>query len=102
MSLFCCGCMCGSTESLIRNFLKRQCYQDWLSIPIEIGKEKSMKLIDRFPPRMELTMLKNYLQDKGKWAVIIGIDGDVCRWSDLSRGGEKSAIEAEFLVQRFA
>ena len=100
--IYACGCMCGSTESLIRNFLKRQGYQDWLSISIEIGKEKSMKLIDRFPPRVELMMLKNYLQDKGKWAVIIGIDDEACRWSDLSRGGEKSAIEAEFLVQRFA
>lgn len=101
MSIYCCGCRCGSTESLIRSFLERVGYADWLSIPIEEGKERSMKLIERFPPTPELEMLIDYLRDRGKWAVIIGWDNGTCRWTDIT-SSPKSVILAEVLVQQFA
>lgn len=100
--IFCCGCLCGSTDSLIRNFLKKCGYADWLGIPIETGKERSVRLIERLPKRPELDMLRSYLADRGKWAVIIGIDEESCRWSDLTMGGPKAQIEAQLLVEHYA
>ena len=99
--IYACGCQCGSTESLIREFLKKQGYEGWLDIPIEMGKDRSIKLVERFPQNDKMSALYSYLQDKGKWAVLIGWDDEGCHWADLD-AGLKSRIDAEFLVKRFA
>lgn len=96
------ACLCGSSENLIRNFLKRCGYADWLTIPIEMGKERSIRLVEQMPACPEMAALKSYLGKTGKWAVIIGVDADGCYWEDISRGGPKAAIDAELLVERFA
>lgn len=87
---------------MVRNFLQRAGYQDWLSIPIVQGKEKSLALLDTIPQYPEVGMLRNYLGDVSKWAVIIGHDGQMCRWSDITHGGPKTQIEAEFVVKNFS
>ena len=102
MALYCCGCNCGSTEQLLRNFLHRCGYPDWLSIPIAIGKEKSMRLIERIAPCPEMGMLRSYLRDLGKWAVIIGQNERGCRWSDITHNVPNSTIEAEHIVETFS
>lgn len=102
MAIYACGCLCGSTESLIRNFLKQAGYEDWLSLPIEMGKERSIKLMEYLPNLPELQMLSNYLANLGKWAVIIGVKDGVCRWSDISRDAPNSTIEATHIVEFFA
>lgn len=96
-----CTCLCGGSDSLVRNFLKSVGYEDWLSIPIEKGKEKSLSLINQLPPTPEKEMLQNFLKDASKWAVIIGYDDQSCRWSDIAHNGPKSRIEAEFVVKNF-
>lgn len=96
-----CSCLCGSTDSLLRNFLRRNGYQDWMGITIYKGKEKSRKLIASLPGFDELSMLDNFVSNSSKWAVIIGYDDTTCRWEDISRGGVKSAINAEFLVEKY-
>lgn len=97
-----CSCQCGSTDNLIRNFLKRNGYLDWASIPIEKGRDKSFSLLSYIPPYPEVDMLKNFLKNSSKWAVIIGWDDEKCKWSDISHGGPKEHIEAEFVVKTFA
>lgn len=95
------ACMCGSSDSLVRNFLKRTGYKDWLSIPVEKGRERSLSVINQLPPTPEKEMLKNLLKNASKWAIIIGYDETSMKWSDISHNGPKSRIEAEALVHHF-
>lgn len=102
MSILCCGCMCGSTDSRIRNFLKHAGYPGWASIKITKGKEKSRALLNALPRTPEVQALDNFLKESSKWAVIIGWDANGCAWSDIAHNATKSRIEAEYLVKRFA
>ena len=95
------ACHCGSSDSLVRNFLKSIGYQDWLNIPIEKGKEKSLSVVNQLPPTPEKDMLKSFLSNASKWAVIIGYDGETMKWSDIAHNGAKSRIEAEFVVRNY-
>lgn len=94
-------CQCGSVDSLVRNFLHSVGYEDWFSIPIARGKDKSLSVANVLPPSTEKEILINFLKDAGKWAVIIGTDGTTCRWSDIAHNGPKSRIEAEFVVRNY-
>lgn len=96
-----CTCNCGSVESLARNFLKSAGYQDWLSIPIVKGRDKSLSLLNQLPPTDEKEMLMSFLKNATKWVVIIGYDGQRCKWSDIAHNGAKSRIEAKFVVENF-
>ena len=95
------ACMCGSSESVARNFLKSVGYKDWLNIPIEKGKERSLAVLNYLPPVPEKEMLQNLLKNASKWVVIIGYNKDSMKWSDISHDGPKSRIEAEFVVRKF-
>ena len=96
------ACQCGSSDSLVRNFLKSIGYQDWISVPIEKGKEKSLSALNRLPPTPEKEMLQSFLKNASKWAVIIGYDETGMKWSDIAHNGPKSRIEAEFVVKNFS
>ena len=96
-----CTCLCGGSDSLVRSFLKSVGYQDWLSIPIVKGKDKSLSLTNQLPPVPEKEMLKSFLKDASKWAVIIGYNDEAMKWSDIAHNGAKSRIEAEFVVKNF-
>ena len=96
------ACQCGSSDSLVRNFLKSIGYQDWISVPIEKGKEKSLSALNRLPATPEKEMLQSFLKNASKWAVIIGYDETEMKWSDIAHNGPKSRIEAEFVVKNFS
>lgn len=102
MSLIVVTCNCGSVEQRARGFLKRVGYEDWINIPVHKGKEKTMKAIQYLPHYTEIDMLKNFLANASKYVVILGYDGEDCKWSDISHGGTKAEIDAEFIVKRFA
>lgn len=95
------ACHCGSSDSLVRNFLKSINYDDWLNIPIEKGREKSLSVINQLPPASEKEMLKNFLKNASKWAVVIGWDETSMRWSDIAHSWPKSKIEAEALIRNY-
>lgn len=95
------ACLCGSSDSLVRNFLKSIGYSDWLNIPIEKGKEKSLSVVNQLPPSIAKDTLKNFLKDASKWAVIIGYNELEVKWSDIAHNGARSRIEAEALVNHF-
>ena len=101
MGIACCGCQCGSTDSLIRNTLKNGGYEEWLNVPIAKGKSQSRSLLSSLPQLPEIRMLDSFLERASKWAVIIGWDGESCRWADVAHGGVKSKIEAEFIIKEF-
>ena len=95
-------CLCGSVESLARNTLNRCGYKDWATIKINKGKEKSRQVLSALPQFPEIEMLDNYIKNASKWVVIIGYDENNCRWTDVAHNGDKSKIEAEFVVSTFA
>lgn len=96
------ACMCGSSDSLVRNFLRSIGYPDWINIPIYKGKEKSLAVLNALPPVPEKEMLRSLLGSASKWAVIIGHNEDSCKWSDIAHNGAKSRIEAEFVVKTYS
>lgn len=102
MSLAVVACQCGSTDNLVRNFLKSVGYQDWISIPVHKGREKSLSVLNQLPPTPEKEMLQGMLKNASKWAIIIGYDNEQCKWSDISHNWPKSKIEAEFVVRNFS
>lgn len=103
MPLTVIACACGSSETTARNFLKSAGYQNWLTIPVFKGKEKSLIALDSVPPAPEKEMLLSFLRNASKWVVIIGYDenGNM-RWSDISHNAPRSTIEAQFVVETFA
>lgn len=58
--------------------------------------------MNHFPLTPEKEMLKNFLKDASKWAVIVGYSGTEMKWSDIAHNGAKSRIEAEFVVKEFS
>lgn len=96
------ACLCGSSNSRARNFLKSVGYPDWLNIPVHQGKEKSMSVLNQMPPVPEKEMLQHFLKDASKWVVIIGYDQYSMKWSDIAHNAPKSTIEAEFVVKNYS
>lgn len=94
-------CLCGGSQSLVRNYLRSIDYPEWMSIPIVQGKEKSLAVLSQLPPAPEKEMLQSLLKNASKWAVIIGYNDEAMRWSDIAHGGAKTKIEAEFVVKTF-
>lgn len=95
-------CNCGSVEQKARTFLKKVGYPDWLNIQIYKGKDKTKRAIQYIPHYPEVDMLNHFLESASKYVVILGYDGNECRWSDIAHNYSKSAIDAEFIVKRFA
>lgn len=102
MPLVSVACMCGSSDSVVRNFLHSVGYPEWNSIPVVRGKEKSLAVLNQLPPFPERDMLSSFLKNASKWAVIIGYNDEAMRWSDIAHGGAKTKIEAEMVVRTFA
>lgn len=96
-----CSCLCGSTDKLLRGFLNKSGYKEWMEIDIYKGKEKTKKLLDMLPQYPEIGELRNFVEKSSKWAVIIGFDGQFCKWADISRGGVKAKVDAEIIIQQF-
>lgn len=95
-------CNCGSVEQKARTFLKKVGYTDWLNIPIYKGKDKTKRAIQYVPHYPEIDMLNHFLESASKYVVILGYDGNECKWSDIAHNYSKSSIDAEFIVKRFA
>lgn len=102
MSIAVVACMCGSSESRARNFLKHAGYPDWMSIRIYRGKEKSLSALNQLPATREKEDLKAFLNTASKWVVIIGYDPYNVSWSDITHNAPKSTIEAEYIVKNFS
>lgn len=102
MAIVAVTCLCGSSESLVRNFLKSIDYSGWIDVPIYKGKEKSINIVNQLPPAPEKEMLQAFLKNASKWAVIIGYNDTGMKWSDIAHGGAKTKIEAELVVRNFA
>lgn len=97
-----CACMCGSSDSLARRFLKENGYEDWLGIDVVKGKDKSKKMLEAIPQYPEVQELRTFLDNASKWCVIIGWNENGCRWSDIGHYNIKSRTEAQHIIDVFA
>ena len=106
MSISLVTCDCGSAEGLIRQALHKYEYKCWATEPISKGKSSSLakieELIRKMPDSVELKALFSHVKNNSKWCVIIGYDGKVAKWSDISKHDMKSDIEAEAIVGHFS
>lgn len=82
----CVACNCGSSDKLIRTRLDFLHYRDFLSIPITKGKEKSISVLNTLPQSAGIEMLRNYIKNCSKYAVVIGYKEGESRWVDLANG----------------
>lgn len=99
----CVACTCGSVDKLIRGKLEFFGYRDFLTIPITRGKEKAKSVLNALPQSDGIAMLRSHLDGCSKFAVIIGYDGNDCRWVDIANGkAVQNNIELEMLLDRFA
>lgn len=97
------ACQCGSSDSLVRTRLERYHYRDFLTIPIVKGKEKSLSVLNTIPQHEAIDMLREHLRNASRWAVVIGYDGEDCRWVDLANGKAiKNNVDLELLLEHFA
>lgn len=99
-------CDCGSAEQLIRQALHKYGYKNWAMEPIKKGKVASLKEVEeqirKRPDSPELRALFSHINGNGKWCVILGIAGDMVRWTDISKHDMKSDIEAEAIIANFS
>lgn len=104
MPLVCVACNCGSSDKLIRTRLDFCGYRDFLTIPIEKGKEKSFSMLNSIPQFPEIDMLRQHIRQSSKYAVVIGFDDNgACRWVDLANGkAVMNNIELEHIIATFA
>lgn len=96
------ACHCGSADLMIRGFLSDRGYKDWSTIPITRGREESISATNSLPPCQEKQDLIQYIRNASKWSIVIGYDDQFVRWADLANGGDKSRIDAEFVVANFS
>lgn len=84
--IFCVACQCGSSDKLIRRRLEKYGYKDFFTIDIPKGKSKSYEALNIVPQHPEINMLREHIKDSTKYAVVVGIDSEKCRWVDLAVG----------------
>lgn len=100
IAVLCCNC--GGSEGSARAFLQKAGYKDWLTIPVQKGKDKSRSFISTLTGYPEGQMLDQFLRNASKFIVILGWNGDDLRWADISHNPTKSKIEAQVIVDVFA
>lgn len=99
--IVCVACQCGSSDSLIRKKLRQYGYADFLRTPIHKGKDKSLSVLNAVPPHPEVQLLKTYIENHSRYAVILGVNEEQARWADVASSNPKEVIEAELVVQYF-
>lgn len=102
MSIACVACTCGSSDRLVRGFLKDNNYPDWLGIPVVKGKDKSLSLIRTLPNFPERQAAAEYVQKSSKWALIIGYNDNGLRFADIAHYNAKNRIDAKHIIDTFS
>lgn len=101
--IVCIACTCGSIDKLIRTRLEFCGYDDFLTIPITRGKDKSNRVLNSLPQLPGVEMARDHLKKCSKYALVIGYDDNDCRWVDLAGGkAVVNNVELELVINRFA
>lgn len=101
--IFCVACQCGSSDKLIRKRLEKYEYKDFLTIDIPKGKSKSFSKLNSVPQHPEINMLREHIKASTKYAVVVGVDDEKCRWVDLAVGNAVfNDSDLKMIIKHFA
>lgn len=99
-------CTCGGAEGLARTVLKNGGHPDWLNVPIASGAKQTEYVLDtlkdKYGSAPGYAALRDFVKNHGRYVVVIGFNGKVFAWTDISRGTLKDRLDAEILVNEFA
>ena len=99
-------CTCGGAENLARTALKNGGHPNWLNLSIAQGKKQSEYVLDTLKSKFEnvasYQALKDFIQKRSRYVVIIGHDDKTFAWTDIANGTLKDRLDAELLVEKFA
>lgn len=100
------ACRCGSSLPTARKFLQTNNVEDWMEIPVHLGKDNSLKFLARFSDDTEgypsLTALRNLIRGSARFIVILGYNDEREEWADISHGNMKDKADAQLILERFA
>lgn len=98
-------CNCGGAEPLARSVLKEAGVNDWLTTPLIKGNKNCLEWLNKLPTELRtmdvvdalFMMIKNH----GRFAVVVGYDGEHFRWSDVASGNIKAKLDGEVIAKQF-
>lgn len=95
------ACACGNSEKLIRSRLKSVGVDDYMSVPLAIGREKSLRAINDIPKHPEIDVIPEYIRSHSSYAVVIGYDDEGANWVDVTKDGEYGMMKLHVIVRDF-
>lgn len=95
------ACACGNSEKLIRSRLQAAGVKDYMSVPLAIGRDKSLKAVSILPQFPEIEVLPNYISSHSSYAVVIGYDAEGANWVDVTKDGEMGQLKLKVIIRDF-
>lgn len=99
------ACSCNGVVPALRGILKNAGISDWLNFPICQGKKYALQTLDQFPDYyknlLEWGALRNSINNRSSFAVVVGYDADNFKWADIALGDIKSKIDAEVIAKAY-
>lgn len=95
------ACACGSSEKLVRVRLQMAGVEDYMSVPLAIGRDKSLNAVSELPKYPEIEVLPEYIKNHSSYAVIIGYDEEGADWVDITRDGEMGQMKLKVIARDF-
>lgn len=100
------ACHCGSSLPKARKFLQNNNVENWMEVPVHLGKESALQFLSKLSDDMEgfpsLTALRSFIRGSARFIVILGYDEDREEWADIGHGDMKGKADAELIIERFA
>lgn len=99
-------CSCGGAVPMVRKVFKKAGIENWLDIPVYEGKRGLREFCESLTEVQKsmygYEVLMTHLENKGSYAIVVGISNDEFRWADIKGGGIKDKLDAEIIAQDFA
>lgn len=99
------ACQCGGSEPMVRSTLQSAGVKDWLKVPVKKGKQASLDWMDMCPDYIKSTLewgaLRNFIVNHGKFAVVVGYNDHIFKWSDVAAGSLQAKLDAEVIAKKF-
>lgn len=99
-------CHCANAITKARRFLVNNGVEDWIEVPMFIGKENVGKFLSNLPQYEECPYnpqrLRSFLSDVSRFIVVFGYNDEICQWADIEHGDTQQIADAELILKRFA
>lgn len=94
------SCKCPTAPMRIRRFLQQNGIEDWLDLPIYMGKESIAQILPYLPGDHEA--IYRFIQSKARYILVVGYTEDRMEWADIAHGDLTEQVNAELILERFA